>query len=90
MTPQQFKEARRTLGLTQSELGAVLDTAPQTIRRWEMPDGRSTARSVNPVAAQAMRWFLAGFRPPGWPGFAGSKLPVAARLSRRLRRASRG
>lgn len=67
MTPAEFKEARHKLGLTQSELGVVLGTAPQTIRKWEMPAARSTARSVNPVAAQAMRWFLAGFRPPEWP-----------------------
>ncbi|WP_298618698.1 helix-turn-helix domain-containing protein [uncultured Zoogloea sp.] len=67
MSPEEFKEARRALGLTQSELGAVLDTAPQTIRKWEMSDVRSTARGVNPVAARAMRWFLGGFRPPEWP-----------------------
>lgn len=67
MTPEEFKEARRKLGLSQAELGAILDTAPQTIRKWEMPDTRSTARSVNPVAARAMAWFLAGFRPDGWP-----------------------
>ena len=67
MTPDEFKAARQKLGLTQAELGRVLDTAPQTIRKWEMPDSASTARSVNPVAAQAMRWFLDGFRPPDWP-----------------------
>lgn len=67
MRPHEFKEARRKLGLTQAELGAVLDTAPQTIRKWEMADTCSTARSVNPVAARAMRWFLDGFRPPEWP-----------------------
>lgn len=67
MTPEEFKEARRKLGLTQSELGALLDTAPQTIRKWEMADSRSSARSVNPVAARAMHWFLSGFRPPEWP-----------------------
>ena len=67
MTPEDFKAARRKLGLTQSELGRVLDTAPQTIRKWEMPDDRSTARGVNPVAARVMGWLLAGFRPPEWP-----------------------
>lgn len=67
MTPDEFKAARRKLGLTQAQLGTILDTAPQTIRKWEMPEGNSTARGVNPVAAQAMRWFLAGFRPDGWP-----------------------
>ncbi len=67
MSPEEFKEARRELGLTQSELGEILDTAPQTIRKWEMAGERSTARSVNPVAARAMRWLLSGFRPPEWP-----------------------
>lgn len=67
MTPEEFKEARRKLGLTQSELGALLDTAPQTIRKWEMADNKSSARSVNPIAAHTMCWFMAGFRPPEWP-----------------------
>jgi DNA-binding XRE family transcriptional regulator len=67
MTPAEFKEARRELGLSQSQLGLLLDTSPQTIRKWETDEERSTARSVNPVAARAMHWFLAGFRPPEWP-----------------------
>lgn len=67
MMPSEFKSARRKLGLTQGQLGAILDTAPQTIRKWEMDEDRSTARSVNPVAAQVMRWMLAGFRPPEFP-----------------------
>lgn len=67
MTPEQFKKARQSLGLTQSELGKVLNTAPQTIRKWEMPDQRSTARKVNPIAARVMGWLLAGFRPKEFP-----------------------
>lgn len=66
MTPDGFKRARHQLGLTQAELARILDTAPTTIRRWEQSEGPG-ARSPNPVAAQAMRWMLAGFRPPGWP-----------------------
>lgn len=67
MTPDEFKAARRQLGLTQAELGRILDTAPQTIRKWEMPPENNTARGPNPVACQVMRWLLAGFRPPEWP-----------------------
>ena len=67
MSPEEFRAARRKLGLTQAQLGAILDTAPQTIRKWEMDESRSTARCVNPVAARAMRWMLEGFRPPQWP-----------------------
>ena len=73
MTPAAFKAARKSLGLTQSELGQILDTAPQTIRKWEMGEGRSTARSVNPVAARAMRWMLGGYRPKEWPAARGGK-----------------
>lgn len=65
MTPAQFKEARHKLGLSASELGAILDTDPRTIRRWESP---GDPRPVNPIAAQVMRWMLAGWRPPEWPG----------------------
>lgn len=67
MTPEDFKAARRKLGLTQAELGHILDTNPSTIRRWEMPEDNATARPPNPVAARVMGWMLAGFRPPQWP-----------------------
>ena len=67
MTPAEFKQARITLGLTQAQLGVILNTVPQTIRRWEMEPERSTSRPPNPVAVQAMRWMLDGFRPPEFP-----------------------
>ncbi|MDO5643695.1 MAG: hypothetical protein Q4G26_15085 [Paracoccus sp. (in: a-proteobacteria)] len=66
MSPDEFKEARRKLGLTLSQLGTILNTDPRTIRKWEAIHG-NTARSPNPVAARAMRWMLDGFRPPEWP-----------------------
>lgn len=67
MSPLQFKQARQKLGLTQAQLGAILDTAPQTIRKWEMDERHSTARSVNPIAARVMQWMLNGYRPPEFP-----------------------
>jgi DNA-binding transcriptional regulator YiaG len=63
MTPAEFKEARRKLGLSASKLGAILDTDPRTIRRWEQ-DGD---RPPNPIAARVMQWMLDGYRPPQWP-----------------------
>ena len=68
MSPTEFKEARYELGLSQSQLGKILDTNPTTIRKWEAEPERSTARAPNPVACQVMRWMLSGFRPPEWPG----------------------
>lgn len=67
MTPSQFKAARNELGLSQSQLGHILDVDPSTIRRWEMDPDRNTARPPNPVAVRVMKWMLAGYRPPEWP-----------------------
>ncbi|MFK5997851.1 MAG: hypothetical protein QM492_07055 [Rhodobacterales bacterium] len=67
MTSAEFKAGRNQLGLTQSQLGHILDTAPQTIRKWEMPADRSTARQVNPIAARVMHWMLDGYRPAEFP-----------------------
>lgn len=67
MTPTEFKEARIALGLTQTQLGSILDTNPSTIRRWEMSPENNTARPPNPVASKVMRWMLEGFRPPEFP-----------------------
>jgi len=49
MTPTQFKEARQTLGLSQSELAAIWNMGAnggRSIRRWENGE-----RPVNPIAA---------------------------------------
>ncbi len=67
MTSQEFKSARRMLGLSLSELGNILNTDPRTIRKWEADDSASTSRGPNPVACRAVSWMLAGFRPPQWP-----------------------
>lgn len=53
MTPDQFKEARHTLGLSVSDVADILNTEPRTVRRWE--DG---TRSPNPVAVRVMQWLL--------------------------------
>ena len=66
MAPEDFREARRKLGLTLTQLAAILDTDPRTIRKWEAINGNS-ARSPNPVASRVMGWMLEGYRPPEWP-----------------------
>jgi hypothetical protein len=67
VTHEQFKAGRRSLGLSVYQLGHILNTAPDTIRKWELPDHRCTARGPNPVAARVLHWLLAGYRPPEWP-----------------------
>jgi DNA-binding transcriptional regulator YiaG len=67
VTPQEFKEARRKLGLTLSELAAILNVDSRTIRRWEAEESVETSRPPNPVAVRVMEWMLDGYRPPQWP-----------------------
>ena len=66
MTPAQIREARLSLGLTQSQLGAMLDTDGQTIRRMEM-EGTSTARLPAVRMVRLIRAYLDGYRPDDWP-----------------------
>lgn len=60
MTGEEFKKARKRLGLTVRELAEILDTNPVTIRKWETPPGKNTARSPNPIACQVLRWIESG------------------------------
>jgi DNA-binding transcriptional regulator YiaG len=68
MTPEQFKAGRKSLGLSVTQLAHILNTAPDTVRKWELPDYRSTARGISPVAQRVMQWMMTGYRPPEWPG----------------------
>lgn len=67
MTHEEFRAARARLGLTAKELGQVLDLPLRTIQRYETDPALSTARKVHPTVARAMRWLLAGYRPPEFP-----------------------
>ena len=68
MTPQQFKEARRSLGLTVRQLAHVLNTSERTVRKWEFDGEGEGGRPPNPVACRVLSWLTDhGFRPPEWP-----------------------
>lgn len=67
MTPEQIKEARQSLGLTQAQLAALLDTDPQTVRRMEQRADAKTFRSPAPRMLRLLRAYLDGYRPADWP-----------------------
>ena len=67
MTPEDIKEARQTLGLTQAQLGDLLDTVQTTVRRMEMDPIRATHRSPAPRMVRLLRAYLDGYRPADWP-----------------------
>ncbi len=67
MTPSQFKQARQSLGLTQSQLGILLDTDGQSIRRVEMDSDTSTGRKPAPRMVRLLQAYLDSYRPTDWP-----------------------
>jgi len=67
MTPSQFKQARQSLGLTQSQLGNLLDTDGQSIRRVEMEGDATTKRKPAPRMVRLLQAYLDGYRPTDWP-----------------------
>jgi DNA-binding transcriptional regulator YiaG len=67
MNNMEFKEARKKLGLSQEQLGLILNTNIRTIQKWEAPPDILNSRHPNPVASVVIGWFLDGFRPPNWP-----------------------
>lgn len=61
MTPEQFKQARQALDLSQAQLAIFLgmgEHGGRAVRRWE-----SGERSPNPIAVTALRWIIDGTRP---------------------------
>ena len=72
MSPAQFRENRRRLGLTQAQLGRIIDTDPRTVRRWEDDTG---LRPPNPIACRVLDWMLHGWLPPEWPEHAEEVAP---------------
>jgi ribosome-binding protein aMBF1 (putative translation factor) len=67
LTSHEIKEARQKLGLTQSELGQMLDTDQSTIRRMEMTPDKSSFRTPAPRMIRLLDAYLNGYRPRDWP-----------------------
>jgi DNA-binding transcriptional regulator YiaG len=67
MTPDQLKQARQSLGLTQSQLAAMLDTDPRAVRAMESDPSTSKHRKPAPRMVRLLRAYLAGYRPDDWP-----------------------
>jgi DNA-binding transcriptional regulator YiaG len=68
MTPTEFKQARKTLGLTQIEMGELLGVCETAVRKWETPETCSTNRKINPTAEKVVRWMMAGMKPSDYGG----------------------
>lgn len=67
MTPAEIRAARLALGLSQGQLGALLDTDAGTVRRMEMDPGAATWRKPAPRMVRLLQAYLDGYRPADWP-----------------------
>lgn len=67
MTPDEIRAAREALGLTQQQLGALLDTDRQSVTRMEMDPEARTHRAPAPRMVRLLRAYLDGHRPADWP-----------------------
>ena len=61
MTPKEFKETRKGLGLSVNQLAAILDVSHVTIRRWEMSSGKPSSRKPDPIACRVLEWLEIGY-----------------------------
>ena len=57
MTPTEFKQARQSLGLTQTEAAKWLGVTFRNVQQWE-----GAERAVNSSAAILMQAYLGGWR----------------------------
>jgi len=63
MTPAEFKQARQSLGLTQTQAAPLLGYGNAT-RISEIENGQ---RNAGAAVVQLLRAYLDGYRPPDWP-----------------------
>lgn len=63
MTPQQFKGARLTLGLTPEQIAPLLALSDRA-RIYEIEGGK---RNVSKAVGLLVQAYLDGYRPANWP-----------------------
>jgi transcriptional regulator with XRE-family HTH domain len=63
MTPQEFKEARKALGLTQSQMATVLGYGAQS----RISDVERGVQPVTDTVSRLIHAYLNGYRPKDWP-----------------------
>ena len=67
LTPERRRQIRLELGLSQPQMGALLETGAGEVSRIERDPSKSTARPAPARYDQLLRAFASGYRPSGWP-----------------------
>lgn len=68
MNPDAFKAARHALGLSVADMARMLGVTDIQVRRMETREGLGSHRPVNGTTQRLVEAWLAGYRPPDWPG----------------------
>ena len=67
MTPDEFRAAMQTLGLTRQQTADALAVSIETLHGWLTPGGKK-GRAIRPTVARVMAWAAArGGFPEDWP-----------------------
>lgn len=66
-TPTVLRGARKELGLSVTQMAALLETDAQTIRRMEQTPLANTFRKPASRMVSLLRAYLQGYRPKNWP-----------------------
>jgi adenine-specific DNA methylase/DNA-binding XRE family transcriptional regulator len=96
MTPEQIRNARSALGLSQEQFAAALGVSFVTVNRWEMSKARPSAKHVREVERLSKGWQVAGNGSPGRASlmrpihYLGSKLRLADIISRTIEEVAPG
>lgn len=67
MTPEEFQQARQSLGLPAADLARLLGVNP-TRATQTFSDWARGVRSIDKGRARLLRAYLDGYRPDDWPG----------------------
>lgn len=67
MSPEQFKQARQTLGLTLHDFGLMLGYEDSPHLRSQVHKMETGDKPVRPAQARLTEAYLAGYRPKDWP-----------------------
>lgn len=62
MTPAEFRQSRKSLGLTQGQLAALIGVDRRTVQKWE-----GAERDMHPAAVRLLGAYSEGYRPQDWP-----------------------
>lgn len=66
-SPEQFRQAQHTLGLSDAQLAPMLGISEQHVRRLKTRPDANQHRTVNDTLARLLDAYLAGYRPDDWP-----------------------